>query len=166
MAVPGHDVLEAVAVYPPDHGAHEVVAEAVEGTGVLLRIGSVGQAVAHNHIGLAREDGSTEVAGRFRRVGVVAVDHEVAVGIDVAEHLATDVALALARLAPDGGAVRAGDLGGAVGRVVVVDVDFRLGQFAAEVVHDLGYRRRLVVARDDHGDPVSAHCRLPYSMSR
>ena len=129
----------------------------MEGTGVLLRIGAVGQAVAHDHIGLARENGSAEGSRRFRRIGVVAVDHEVAVGIDVAEHLATDVALALARLAPDGGAV---------GRVVVVDVDGRLGQFTAKVVHDLGYRRSLVVARDDNGDPVSAHCRLPYSMSR
>jgi hypothetical protein len=38
----------------------------------------------------------------------------------------------------------AGDLGGAVGRVVVIDVDRGLGQRAAEVGDDLGDGRRLV----------------------
>lgn len=39
--VTGHDILETVTVYPFDHGTNEVVAETVEGTSVLLRIGSV-----------------------------------------------------------------------------------------------------------------------------
>ena len=124
----------------------------MEGALVLLGVGAVGKAVAHYHICLAREDGSAEGSRRFRGVGIVAVDHEVAVGVDVAEHLPADVSLALTRLVPDDSAAGACDLGGAIGRVVVVDVDGRVGKFAAEVIDDLGYRRRLVVARDDHGD--------------
>ena len=61
--------------------------------------------------------------GGVGRVGVVAVDHEVVVGLHVAEHRAHHVALALPGLAAHHGAVLAGDLGRAVGGVVVVDVD-------------------------------------------
>lgn len=64
---------------------------------------------------------------RFRRVGIVAIDHEVAVGIYVTEHLTADVPFALAGLVPDYSAATVGDFGGAVGRVVVIDVDRRLG---------------------------------------
>ena len=66
----------------------------MEGALVLFGVDAVGKAVAHYHICLAREDGSAEGARRFRGVGIVAVDHEIAVGVDVAEHLPADVALA------------------------------------------------------------------------
>lgn len=145
-AVARHDVFEAVAVDPLDHGADQVVPEAVEGALVLLRVGAVREAVAHGHVRLAREDRVAERAGRLGGVGVVAVDHEVADGVDVAEHLAADVALALARLEAHGGAMLPGDPGRAVGRVVVVDVDRGPGELAAEVVDDLAYGDGLVVA--------------------
>lgn len=148
-AVARHDVLEAVAVDPLDHGADQVVAESVEGALVLLGVGAVGQAVAHGHVRLAREDGVAERAGRFGGVGVVAVDHEVAACVDVAEHLTADVALALARLEAHGGAMLARDSGRAVGRVVVVDVDRGPGEFAVEVVDDLADGDGLVVAGND-----------------
>lgn len=51
----------------------------------------------------------------------------VSLGFDVSEHLAADVSLALAGFESDDSASRAGDGGGAVGRVVVVNVDRRLG---------------------------------------
>ncbi len=84
-------------------------------------------------------------------VGVVAVDHEVVVGVDVAQHLAHDVALALAALHLDRGPVGARDVAGAVGGVVVVHVDGRLGQHAPEVVDHLGDGHRFVVAGYDDG---------------
>ena len=105
--VPRHNVFEAVAVDPLDHGADQVVAKSVEGALVLLGVGAVGQAVAHGHVRLAREDRVAEHAGRLGGVGVVAVDHEVAAGVDVAEHLAAHVALALARFEAHRGAVLA-----------------------------------------------------------
>ena len=66
-------------------------------------------------------------------VGGVAVDQHVDVGLDVGEHPAHHVALALVRLPPHHGAGGARDLGGAVGRVVVVDVDRGLRQRGAEI---------------------------------
>ena len=114
-AVARHDVLEAVAVDPLDHGADQVVAESVEGALVLLGVGAVGQAVAHGHVRLAREDGVAERAGRFGGVGVVAVDHEVAACVDVAEHLTAHVALSLARFEPHRGTVLQGNLGRPIG---------------------------------------------------
>lgn len=148
-AVARHDVLEAVAVDPLDHGADQVVAESVEDALVLLGVGAVGEAVAHGHVRLAGEDGIAERAGRLGGVGVVPVDHEVAGGVDVAEHLAADVALALARLEAHRGAVLPGDPGRAVGRVVVVDVDRGPGELAAEVVDDFADGDGLVVAGND-----------------
>lgn len=148
-AVARHDVLKAVAVDPLDHGADQVVAESVEGALVLLGVGAVGQAIAHGHVRLARDDRVAERAGRFGGVGVVAVDHEVAGSVDVAEHLAADVALALARLEAHGGAMLARDSGRAVGRVVVVDVDRGPRELAVEVVDDLADGDGLVVAGND-----------------
>ena len=55
----------------------------------------------------------------------------------------------------------AGDLDGAVGRIVVVDVDRGVRQRGAEIGHDLADRRLLVVAGHQHGDPV-----LPDDLGR
>lgn len=104
-AVARHDVFEAVAVDPLDHGADQVIPEAVEGALVLLRVGAVREAVAHGHVRLSFEDGFAEGTGGLCGVGVVPVDHEVAVGVDVTEHLAAHIALSLARLEAHCGAM-------------------------------------------------------------
>ena len=104
-AVPCHHVVETVAVDPLDHGADQVVPEAMEGALVLLGIGAVGEAIAHGHVCLSFEDGFAEGTGGLCGVGVVPVDHEVAVGVDVTEHLAAHVALSLARLEAHCGAM-------------------------------------------------------------
>lgn len=114
-AVARHDVLKAVAVDPLDHGADQVVAESVEGALVLLGVGAVGQAIAHGHVRLARDDRVAERAGRFGGIRVVAVDHEVTACVDVAEHLTAHVALSLARFEPHRGAVLQGNLGRPIG---------------------------------------------------
>lgn len=145
-AVPRHDIVETVAVDPLDHGADQVVPEAMEGALVLLGVGAVGEAIAHGHVCLSFEDGFAEGTGGLCGVGVVPVDHEVAVGVDVTEHLAAHIALSLARLEAHCGAMLPGDPGRAVGRVVVVDVDRGPGELAAEVVDDLAYGDGLVVA--------------------
>lgn len=151
-AVARHDVVEGVTVDPLDHGADKVVAESVERALVLLRVRPVGEAVAHGHVRVSGEDGLAQGARGVRGVGVVPVDHEVAVGVDVAEHLADDVALALARLGHHDGARGGGQLGGAVGGVVVVDEDRGARQLPAEVRDDLPDGDLLVVAGDEDGD--------------
>ena len=159
-AVARHDVLEGVAVDHLDEPAHQVVAEVVEGPLVLLAVGAVGDAVAHGHVRLVGRQGRDEVAGGLGRVGVVAVDHEVVLGVDVAEHAPHHVALALAGLPAHHRPGRRGDVRGAVGGVVVVDVDRRLGQRRAEVGHHAGDGGRLVVARNEHGHPLAAPGRI------
>ena len=78
---------------------HETVAEVVERTLVLLEIGGA-QAVADHHI-VAFEHlihhGRRGVGG----VRIVTVGHDVHIGVDVFEHGANHVALALAWLLAD-----------------------------------------------------------------
>ena len=87
-----------------------------------------------------------------RVVGRVAVGHHIDVGLDVGEHAADDIALALHPLGADDRARDAGIVDGAVAAVVVVDVDRRAGQRRAEGGDRLRDRRLLVVAGQDHGD--------------
>ena len=148
-AVAGHDVIEAVDIDPVDHGADQIVAKAVEGTLVFLGVGAVGKAVSYGHIGRAVEDRLAEGFGRLGGIGVVSVDHQVAIGVDVAKHLAAHVALSLTGFKANRGAVLARDPGRAVGRVVVVDVDRGSGELAEEVVDDLADGDGLVVAGND-----------------
>ena len=115
-------------------------------------VGAVGQPVAHGHVRAAGQDGLAQLARSLRRVGVVAVHHDVAVRVDVAEHLAHDVALALARLWDHRRTGGCGKLRRSVGRVVVVHVDLRLRQLPTEVGHDLGNRDFLVIAGDQDRD--------------
>ena len=61
------------------------------------------------------------------RVGIVAVAHDVAVGLDAVQHVLHDEALALARVAQDHRTVLGCDGGGTVRAAVVEDVDRRLG---------------------------------------
>ena len=107
-------------------------------------------------------------AARARRVvGGVAVDQHVDVGVDVGEHAPHHAALALVLLAADDGAGPGRRLDGAVGGIVVVDVDAGLRQRRAEIGHDLADGRLLVVARHQHRDPAAAHdsggVRIPFS---
>lgn len=108
-AVACHDVIEAVAIDPLDHGADQIIAKAVEGTLVLLGVGAVGKAIAYGHVGRAVKDGLAEGLGRLGGVGVVSVDHQVAIGVDIAKHLAAHVALSLTGLKADCGAVLGGN---------------------------------------------------------
>ena len=108
-AVARHDVGELEAVDGLDQEAHQIVAEAVEGAVVLLAVGAVREAVAHHHVGLVGEKRREQGRGGLGGGGVVAVDHQVAIGVDVAKHLAAHVALSLTGLKADRGAVLGGD---------------------------------------------------------
>lgn len=136
--------------------SHEVVAELMEAPPVLCIVGTVGDTVAHRHVGITIDNGRQQTDGRLGGVGVVAIDHDVAVGVDVAEHRTHDVALASARLAANDCACRGGDVGRAVGGGVVVDVDYGLGQGGAEVAHHLGDGGCLVVAGNEDGSTGAA----------
>ena len=81
----------------------------MEGTLVLLGIGAVGKAIAYGHVGRAAEDRLAEGFGRLRRIGIVAVHHQIHFRVDLPEHGADHVALSLTGLKADRGAVLGGD---------------------------------------------------------
>jgi hypothetical protein len=136
---------EQPADEPGEHAVAEPVARAVRGVVGL-------DAAADHHVEVVLDEPLDERGGHAGVVGVVAVDHDVEVGLDVLEHPAHDVALALAELAPHDRAGRGGDRRGLVGRVVVVDVDRGLRQRAAEVGDHLRDRGGFVVAGDEDRD--------------
>lgn len=86
----------------------------MEGSLVFLGIGSIGKAVAYGHVGRAVKDGLAEGLCRFGRVGVVAVDHQVTIGVDVAKHLTADVAFSLTRLKTHRGTVLCSNVRGVI----------------------------------------------------
>ena len=149
-AVSGHDVGDVRAEQPVDGAAHQTVAEIVERALVLLEVCG-GEAVADDHI-IAFEHFGDHGGRGVGRVGVVAICHDVYVRVDVLEHGADDVALALARLPADDRAFGLGDLGGAVRGVVVVHVDGRIRQGSLEVTNNLADGDLLVVTGKKHGN--------------
>ena len=116
----------------------------MEGSLVFLEIGGA-QTVANHHI-VAFEDLGNHGGRSVGGVGIVAVSHNVHVGVNVLEHGANYIALTLAGLLPDDCTFGSGDLGGAVSGVVIVHVDIGLGQCGLEVTHDLADSHFFVVA--------------------
>lgn len=149
-AIARHHVFELEAVKPLDEPPHQVVPKAMEGAGVLLAVGPVGEAVSHHVIRLVSDERRKQVWASLCRVGVVTVHHDVILGIDVAHHLPHHVTLALAWLRAHDSPVPAGDCGSAIGRVVVIDVDGSPGKDAMKVIDDLSHGERLVIARNEH----------------
>ena len=62
------------------------------------------------------------------------------------------MALALVLFPTDHGACLGGDLDGVVGRIIVVDIDRRMGQSGAEIGDHLGDRFFFVVAGHENRD--------------
>ena len=108
-----------------------------------------GDTGAVDHVETARQQRVDQQGRRARIIGVVAVDHDINVGVDVGEHPAHDTALAQPGVVADDRAGFARGLGRAVGRVVVVDMDLRLRQQTAEVADHLGDRRNFVETGDE-----------------
>jgi hypothetical protein len=78
---------------------------------------------ADSHVGLGSQQCVDELRRVFRRIGTVAINHHVNVGLDVGEHAPHDVTFALARFADDGRAVGPGLERGEVARIVIIDVN-------------------------------------------
>ena len=126
---------------------HQVVAKIVERAFVLGVIGG-GKPIPHHHISLVFGDGFDHFRGRFRRVGIVAVHHDIGFGVNFAEHAADDVAFTLLVFVAHHGTSCAGQLCRAIGRVVIVHIDRSFRQNAAEIHHNLLYCLRFVITGD------------------
>ena len=93
------------------------------------------------------------LGGGRRVVGVVPVDHQVDVGVEVGHRTADDVSLASQGFVPNLRACGLGHFRGAIGAAVVVDVDLDLGERPLQVDDNPCDGGLLVVTRDDRGDP-------------
>lgn len=131
-----------------DGSAYQTVAEVVEWSFVLLEVGGA-QAVADYHV-VAFEHFVHHGGRRVCRVGVVAIRHDVYVGINVFKHGADHVALALAWLLANDRPLGCRDFGGAVGGVVVIHVDVGIRQCCFEIAYHLADGDFLVIARKQH----------------
>ena len=142
-----HDILDLAAEEVVGKKPHQVVAKIVERAFVLGVIGG-GKPIPHHHISLMFGDGFDHFRGRFRRVGIVAVHHDIGFGVNFAEHAADDVAFALLVFVAHHGTGCAGQLCRAIGRVVIVHKDRSFRQNTAEIHHNLLYCLRFVITGD------------------
>jgi hypothetical protein len=114
------DVGERASEEPRDETGEEAVAHAMAGAvGGALPV----DAAPDHHVELVPGEAGDHLGRARRRVGVVAIDEHVDIGLDVREHPANDLSLALRRHVPHLGAGCPGGLDGCVARVVVEDVD-------------------------------------------
>ena len=144
-SVTGHDVGDVRMEQAVDGTAYQAVAKVVERALVLLEVRGA-QSITDHHV-VAIEDLIHHGGCGVGWVGVIAVGHDVHVGIDVFEHGANHVALALPGLLADDCALGCRYFGGAVGGVVVVYVDVGVRQRGFEVTHHLADGDFLVIAR-------------------
>jgi len=147
----GHNVLYLGFEKAVDGKAHQGVAETVEGPFVLGEIGG-GKAVPHYHVRMAEQDFIRHGSGSIGGVGVVAVNHDVALGVDFPEHAPDHIALALEGFAADDGACPAGQCSGIIGGVVVVNIDGSFGKGVFPVSHYFSYGAAFIVAWDQDCD--------------
>lgn len=119
---------------------------------VLPLVRTVRQPVADHHVRPAVEHGLQNPHQCLGRIRIVSVHHDIGVGIDVAKHAADDVTFALGGFGDDAGSGPERLAGRPVRRIVVVDVNFHFRQTTAEIGHDLGYGRLLVVTGNQQAD--------------
>ena len=148
-AIAREDVAEASAEEAGEQPGEDAVAEDMAAPIGVFRLVAAG---SDDHVELLGEEHVDHRRGRGGLVGQVAVGHHVNVGVDVGEHPADDVALALLLFGADYRARLCRDLASAVAAVVVVDVDGGIGQRCLEPGDGRADRRFLIVARQKHGD--------------
>jgi hypothetical protein len=120
--VAGQHVGELPAENTPHHRGQDVVAESMPpsvGVHALRHSGAVDEVEA------LVDRAANHPGGGLRFIGRVAVDQHKDIRVNVGEHATNDVALTLARLVADNRARGPSDIDGAIGRVVIVNVDSR-----------------------------------------
>lgn len=120
-AIPGHDVGDMCTEQGIDRASDQTIAEVVEWALVLLEVCGA-EAIPDYHV-VAFENLLDHGRSSIGWVGIIAVGHDINIGIDVLEHGADDIALTLAGLLTDDCPLSCGDFCGVICGVVVVDVD-------------------------------------------
>jgi hypothetical protein len=117
--------------------------------GAVCRVVLVVNAAAQNVIKIFTNQQVDHLGCGRSIVGVVTVDHDVNIGIDVCECATHNVALTLAGFGANDRAGCGSNFSGAIRRVVVVNVDFNSGNCILQVRDNCANCGFFVVARDD-----------------
>lgn len=149
-AIPGHDVGDMGAEQSVDRAADQTIAEVVERALVLLEVCGA-EAIPNHHV-IAFENLLDHGRSGIGWVGIIAVGHDIDIGIDILEHGTDDIALALTGLLADDCPLLFGYFGSMVRGVVVVDVDSGIWQSTAEIAYDFTDSNFLVIAGEEHCD--------------
>ena len=91
-SIAGQDVCDTISKQCADKAGQHFVAETVAGP-VRFQIRFDADSV--DHVDLVPNDGTDQREGAGRVIGIVAIDQEVNVGLDVCEHSTNDVTFAL-----------------------------------------------------------------------
>ncbi len=156
--VAAHDVHEMRAADQIHQFLHQPVAEIMQGAGVLPLVIPAGTAIAHHHVGVARQHRLHQFPGLIRGIGAVGVGHQKDVRVHLHERPAHGVALALAGFMQHGAVDLQFPQGGlrqrsrAVCRVVVDHIDPRLRQGGMESGDGFPDGQGFIVGRENHGD--------------
>ena len=110
------------AKYILHQGGQDVVAEPMP---LSVGVHAFGHSGAVDEVEALVDRAADHPGSGLRFIGRVAVDQHKDIGVNVGEHATNDVALSLARLVADNRARGPSDIDGAIGRVVVVNVDGR-----------------------------------------
>ena len=152
--VSGHDVLDVTVKEAVDGSAHQGIPKVVEGAFILLEVRR-GETISHNHVRpCVLEHALYHLRGGGGGVGVVPVQHQVAPGVYLPEHAADNVPLSLPAFPAHHGAGGPGQIPGAVGGVVVVDIDNGLRQGGGNVPDDFFDCPALVIAGNQNSDLI------------
>lgn len=149
-SVTGHDVGDVRMEQAVDGTAYQAVAKVVEWSLVLLEICGA-QAVTDYHV-IAFKHFINHGWRRISRVSIIAVCHDIYVGVNVFEHGANHVAFALARFLSYNRTFGHSDFGSAISGVVVIHIDVGMRQCCFEVAYHLADGDFLVIARQQYGN--------------
>ena len=150
------------------HGGQDIIAEAMASS---VSLHAPRHARSIDEVEIFFDHPADHARSGFGFVGRIAIHQHINVGVDVGEHAPDHVSLALAGLAANNRARGFGDVNGAIGRVVVVDVDCRRGQRLTKSRDSPSNGQFFVEARDEHGDVLLASVfnpglRVPYDCRR
>ena len=109
-------------------------------------------AAADDHVEIILQHGRDHARRGGGFVGRVAIGHDIDVGVDVREHAAHDMALALLADTPDDRAGGGGELTAAVAAVIVEHINVGMRQGSAEVLHRLHDGAGFIIAGQKDGD--------------
>ena len=148
--IAGHNVGDMRVEQAVDRTAHQTVAEVVEWAFVFLEVRGA-QTISNHHV-VAFKNLIDHSRCCVSRVRIVAVRHDVHVGVNIFEHGSNDIAFALSWFSAHYSAFRRSDFRSAVGGVVVVDVNGCIRQSSLKITNDLADGDFLVVTGKKYRD--------------